>query len=85
MPRARHITHERRRLFFRPWRATCRCGLGAWPCPAARAPLPATDPAPPAGGSAAWDTRTQQLPQVTRERPLLTPGQVWRSQKGARR
>ena len=28
--------HGKRRPWYAPWRVICRCGLGAYPCPAKR-------------------------------------------------
>lgn len=77
---ARHMQHGPRRLWRRPWRVICQCGLGAWPCPAQRMlARQAEFMARPA-----WDGRTTQLALArsvpfTRSTPLLTRGQRARS------
>lgn len=30
------IRHDRRRIWWAPWRSRCACGVDAYPCPALR-------------------------------------------------
>jgi hypothetical protein len=87
--RRRHLRHGQWRRWYLPWTVICRCGLNAWPCPAAvmleqQAAMQAAR-RPAQSERRSWTAaRTMQLPvlSVARdERPLLTPGQAHRSRR----
>lgn len=77
--------HRPVRKWWSPWQLRCACGVEWWPCPDA---LPDDRPPPAVSlrlydNRPGWDAPTAALPNV-RETPLLTPGQAWRSRRGAR-
>lgn len=71
--------HQARRLLLMPWRRTCRCGLGAWPCPAL-AILQRQEAWKLGNTRPRWAGPTRQLPVA----PLLTRGQAARTRQGDR-
>lgn len=85
-----HLMHGPRRLWLRPWRQICQCGLGAWPCPAVRMQREqqAMRPAP----APRWDGPTAPMPRLMGgpgaprpARDFMTPGQRARSAGAFRR
>lgn len=73
------IEHGPRRMRWRPWRRICRCGLGAWPCPAVRMREEQAQMVQEV--DVRWNMPTRQY----RVAPLLTPGQETRTRPGGRR
>lgn len=76
------IVHSPRRLFWRPWRKVCRCGMGPWPCYAVLMRQRQAAMQPPED-TRVWVGRSPVMPR--RDSPLLTPGQVARSRQGGGR
>lgn len=85
-----HLKHGPRRLWLRPWRRICQCGMGAWPCHAVRMrrEQKAMEPTP----RQSWAGPTMPLPRVMggpgagrTERDLMTRGQRARSAEAFRR
>lgn len=70
------IVHSPRRLFWRPWRKVCRCGLGAYPCYAVLM-LRRQAAMQPRQQETAWVGRSQVVPP--QRSPLLTRGQADRA------
>ena len=81
MRHPRYPTHEPRRLLLTPWLKVCRCGLGAWPCPAlAMLQRQAAGARRRQQARAIWNGPTGRVPIA----PLLTRGQEARSRGGYR-
>jgi hypothetical protein len=75
------VRHGPRRVWFAPWKTRCACGCEWFPCPdlikVNRRPV-------------SWNEKTSVYPTTTsrflprNQRPLMTPGQEWRSRRSAR-
>lgn len=86
-----HLNHGPRRLWSRPWRRICTCGLGAWPCHAVR--MRREQEAMRPAGEPSWAGPTARLPRLIGgpdpllrdDRELMTPGQRARSARALRR
>lgn len=82
--RNHHIEHGPRRLWYAPWKVLCRCGLGASPCYVVLM-RQGQQRMWPRQAENNWPARaavaTVRLPRtaVPDTRPLLTPGQAYRS------
>ncbi len=81
----RHIQHGPRRLWLRPWKVVCTCGLGSSPCYAVQMlkRQARMQPRPPMArtvrpwAAPLWNGDTQRLDEL----PLLTLGQAERSRR----
>jgi hypothetical protein len=73
------IEHGPRRLWLRPWKVVCRCGLGAYPCPVVRMRDEQAEMIQTLNNR--WNVQTGQY----RVAPLLTRGQAARTWPGDRR
>lgn len=79
----RHIQHGPRRLWLRPWKVVCTCGLESSPCYAVQMlqsqawmqPRPTMARTVRPSVAPLWNGHTQRLDEL----PLLTPGQAERS------
>jgi len=71
------MRHRAIRIWWRPWRRRCSCGCGWYPCPDA---ITVNDQA--RRNSPAWNPPTAAHPR--NERPLMTPGQEWRTRRNHR-
>lgn len=82
--RRRHTGHGPRRLWYAPWMVTCRCRIGTWPCYAVEM-LERQRRMQPRPAENTWTARASvpafRLPRTAApaSRPLLTPGQAYRS------
>jgi len=87
--RRRHLAHGPKRLWLRPWRRICQCGMGTWPCHAVRMQSEQARMRSAAGQS--WTGPTKRLPRIVGgsgpqpDRDLMTPGQLARSARAFRR
>jgi hypothetical protein len=70
------VRHRPVRVWFMPWKRRCRCGWAWFPCP---------DSTRVNGEPVGWNEKTAVFstvqPSRRNERPLLTPGQEWRSRR----
>lgn len=74
-----HLEHRPTRRWWVPWSTICTCGLGAWPCHAARM----------LARQAAWKQANSRPDWAAPTRPyatgpLMTRGQAARSRQGGR-
>jgi hypothetical protein len=76
------MRHRPKRAWFAPWKTRCRCGCAWYRCPDAVSVAP-----PPVAHSlrgdrdrADWNAPTEPHAMInSAKRPLMTPGQQWRS------
>ncbi|MFI5490962.1 hypothetical protein [Actinoplanes sp. NPDC051859] len=70
------MRHKPVRVWFKPWHKRCRCGCRWFPCPDS---VTLDRPRP------GWNDQTAVYdiitPALRNERPLMTPGQEWRSRQ----
>lgn len=75
------MRHRGMRIWWRPWKKRCRCGCAWCPCPDSVTmdrPGPDLSRAHPN-----WNAATARYATTSRnERPLMTPGQEWRTRPG---
>jgi hypothetical protein len=69
------VRHESMRVWFAPWKKRCRCGCAWFPCP----DLITMDTPSPVWP--VWNGPTARYPVSRNERPLMTPGQEWRTRQ----
>jgi hypothetical protein len=77
------IQHGPRRCWYAPWRMVCRCGLGPFPCVAARM-LQRPKRVEPAAVVNAWNGPTAFIRTPPGRAGSLTPAQAWRAGGGDR-
>jgi hypothetical protein len=77
--------HQPVRVWFKPWQKRCSCGCGWFPCPdSITMDTPGVDPTIQRRNYPQWNAPTARFPVSRNERPLMTPGQEWRTRPGGR-
>jgi hypothetical protein len=73
------MKHRSVRRWWAPWRVVCARGCGWFPCPdSVTMDRPGPDPFVLRRKDPGWNAPTAKYPN---KRPLMTPGQVWRTRR----